>query len=658
MHMKTTKFYQVLFSSMLLLVIVTNSVCAQSKSAVEWLEEIRAAEKTEKADPEMDELRWGAIIHYYKGWTPDAEQQPAWDAFEKFYSEKGEVILKKIIEGTELTEKEKPYEWIMRGYALSKANKNGQLPNNYEIFGYCPDPQNVYERFAFTSIYLGRMTLKKAYSGLPLTQKDINALREYNIFLSNRHGHAEHLPHYFGMSRTTHYRAGEEFPDFYIKRYESVVNAPDFSDLGGAEWSWTERLKLIGIERMLQSIVGFSSERNKTGNIVVNPRAAEDNWADSNDNSFIRLSDFHGEKPIVIFLSDAKDVFCLRWFPAMETVYQAYKDKVEFFFINTSFDDWWSQETFYGKKVDSYYGDYNSSANILKLSYMRYPNVTVPGLLDNEASSIRDAFASAGGGGEFIIFDKEGKVAYQNPFGKLYGDDCHDEQYWLNDLEYEIRELLMNGEEYDSDRGWYYKNEIRAEMVHRSLEGIDHKGRKVHYFEYKQWPSGKLVLPIWFTGKITKIDNEKKQLTVKIEVDPKEMLGYKYNKNLKREAKLDPWAEKNMEVLDKWVNGSEADKTLVFDIDDSVELFLNALPAKMKQYRVGDYIAGRYGFMPDTFKDPDNPDSKGVSPPGITTTPQGYTRVRPEHLRVSHPIKPEASDFLRETKWHANDNGL
>jgi len=655
--MKTARLH-LLLCSFLFLLAVTESIYAQSKTAGEWLEEIRAADRAEKYDPQMEELRWGAVMHYYGRWNPDAEQQPAWDAFEEFMTDKGERILDKIINGIELTGEEKPYEWIMRGYALSKANKNRQLPNTYEIFGYCPDPQDVYERYAFTSIYLGRMTLKKAYSGFPLTEKDINALREYNIFLCNRHGHAEHLPHYFGMSRTTHYRAGELFPDFFIKRFDSVVNDPGFSDLGGAEWSWTERLKPIGMERMLQSIQGFSSERNRAGNIVVNPRAAEDNWADQDDKSFIRLSDFQGKKPIVIFLSDAKDVFCLRWFPAMETVYQAYKDRVEFLFINTSFDDWWSQETFYGKKVDSYYGDYNSSANILKLSYMRYPNVTVPGLLDNEASSIRDAFASSGGGGEFIILDKDGKVAYQNPFGKLYGDDCHDEQYWLNDLEYEIRELLMNRGKYDSDRGWYYKNEIRAEMVHRTLEGIDFKGRKIHYFEYKQWPSGKLVLPIWFTGEIVKIDYKKMQLTVLVEADPAKMYGFNYNKNLKGEAKLDPWAAKNMEILEKWVNGSEAERTLVFDIDDSVELFLNALPAEMNQYRVGDFIAGRYGFMPDTFKDPNNPDSKGITPPEITITSEGYTRVRPEHIRVSHSINPEASDFLRETKWHANDNGL
>ncbi len=644
--------------SVLILSFIMTNTYAQSKSAGEWLEEIRTTSILEKTNSEIEKLQWGAIMHFYKGWTPDEEQQPAWDAFEDFLTEKGQVILDKILKGHKLTDEEKPYEWIMRGYILSKANKNGQLPNNYEIYGYCPNPVDIYERFAFTSIYLGRMTLKKGYSGLPLNQNDINALREYNIFLCNRHGHAEHLPFYFGMSRISHYRAGESFPDFYIKRYDSVVNDRDFSDLGGAEWSWTVRLKTIGIERMLQSIQGFSSEMNETGHIVAKPKAAENNRADPNYNNFIRLSDFHGKKPVVIFLSDAKDVFCQRWFPAMESVYQAYKSEIEFFFINTSFDDWWSQETYYGKKVDSYYGDYNSSANILKMTYMKYPNVTVPGLLDNVASSIRNTFASSGGGGDFVIFDIDGKVAYQNPSGKLYGEDCHDEQYWLNDLEYEIRKLLQNESKFDSNRGWYYKNEIRAEIMQKTNVGIRHNNKTINWLEYKNWPSGRSVLPIWFTGKIIKIDNEKKQLTVKVEVEPKKMYGYNYNKKSKKKVKLEPLAEKNMEVLEKWINGSESDKTLVFDIDNSVEMFLNAFPAKMQQYRVGDYIAGRYGFMPDSFKDPNSSDSKNVTPPKIVITPEGFTRVRPEHIRVSRSVKYEASDYIRQINWNARDKGM
>jgi len=627
----------------------------EGKSARQWLVQIQAEAKAAKPDPEMEQLQWGAVMHFYKKWKPSAEQKPAWDAFEKFMKEQGESILEKIMDGKELTPEEAGFEWILRGVIISRGGAR-HLPNTFEIHGRNPTAVNKYQRFRFTSIYLGRMALKKGFSGLPLNEDDIAALREYNISLANTHGHAEVMPYNFGLSRTIHRRAGESFPNFYIKRFDAVIGDPSFSDTGGDTWSWTERLKPIGIERLLQIIDGFGSVTDKKGHLAVVPKAAQNGWAKDDDKSFIRLSDFYGKKPVVLFLSDTKDVFCVRWFPAMEAVHKAYRGQVDFYIINTAFDDWWTKRTFFGVDVDSYYGDYTSRANILKWSYMKYPNVSVPGLLDNDASSLRNAFSTSGGGGDFVILDTDGKVAYQSPKGKFYGSDCHDEEYWLNDLEFELRALLTNGGKYDKSRGWGYMNDIRKEMFQRTKDGIKlESGKTIHWLPYRRWPSGKSSGAIWFTGTITKMDSETHQIQVKIEMNPEDMIGYRFNKAAGEKAALSEWAKKNMEILEKWLNGTEADKTYVFDIDDSVPLFLNAMEANAGQFRVGDYIAGRYGFMPDVVKDPKNPDSKNFNPPKITKTPEGFTRVKPEHLRVSRPITVEASEFLREKAWSERD---
>ena len=108
-------------------------------------------------------------------------------------------------------------------------------------------------------------------------------------------------------------------------------------------------------------------------------------------------------------------------------------------------------------------------------------------------------------------------------------------------------------------------------------------------------------------------------------------------------------------MLENWVNGGDKARTYVFDIDETVELFLNGLSAKFGEFRVGDRIGGRIGFIPDVVKDPKNPDSKNYRAPKITVTPEGFSRVIPEHLRVSRPIEKGASQFIRERARKADD---
>ena len=132
------------------------------------------------------------------------------------------------------------------------------------------------------------------------------------------------------------------------------------------------------------------------------------------------------------------------------------------------------------------------------------------------------------------------------------------------------------------------------------------------------------------------------------------MRGYKFNKESKGKVALPAWAQKNQEILERWVNGNEAARTYIFDIDETVELYHNALHAKFDQFKVGDRIGGRYGYLPDALKDPKNPDSKNFNPPKITITPEGYTRVIPEHLRVSTPVVKGSNAFINKPSLRNN----
>jgi hypothetical protein len=605
-----------------------------AKPAAEWLDELRRDTAAEQPDAALERLRWGAVMHMYKRWTPKGEQVQAWNEFEAFWKERGKALLAKINAGQELTEDEQKYEWIVRGIHISRGSRNSQLPNSYMIFGYCPLPKNLVERAAFTTIYRGRMILKKGYSGLPLTADDIAGLREYNIWLCNRHGHAEHLPFYFGLTRATHRRPGESFPNFYIKRFDTVVNDPTYSDYGGDVWGWTERLKPIGIERLLTSIDGYNAHKDNFGRYVCTPKSADDGWAREED-GFVRLSSFRGKKPVVLIVSDIKDVFARRWFPALEPVYQAYKDRVQFFIVNTAFDDWWSQKTAFGVQIDSFYGDYATSARLAKHFYMHHPNVSVPCLLDDQAASLRNAVATSGGGGQFVILDTDGKVSYESPHGRKYGSDCHDEVWWLNDLETELQAVLTNGGKCDPKRGWDDMNEVRTEMARLMKEGkIMINGQPRNWFPYKKWPSGRHTKPVWVFGEIRELDQKTGRITVRVLLDRKGMLGYGFNRRAGDKAELSAWGQKNMEVVARWVEGTDEDRTYVFAVDKTVELFLNGKPAALADFRVGDRVGARYGYLPDMLKDPENPDSKNFTPTAITRLQDGSTLVTPEHIRV------------------------
>jgi len=643
---------------------------AESKSAGEWLRQIEAEAAEAKPDPEMEKLEFGAVMHSYRGWVPKGDQIPGWNAFEKFWEERGRALREKLFRGEEFSADEAKYELLIRCVAVGphdkpeakRGNIASSLVNDFELCGLNPNPKGLYERYTLSTIYLGRMALRKGFSGLPLNEDDIKALQDYNFLTYQNSGGAQYGPQKLKLMKTTAYQPGSALPNFYIKRLDAVLNDPAFSDLDVDEWNWTDRIQPIGIKLFLQKMDGYYSEINDDGRLIAHPRAAADGWADDNDNSFVRLADLCGNKPVVILKFGSKDTcWTVRWTPGVESVYQAYKDKVDFYFLTGGGDgsDFWPQKTYYGKSLDDPPGDYFTRASGVKAGYMRHPNVTIPGLLDNDAGSVTDVLDRT-----LTILDIDGKVAYDSPKGNvaLYGGG-EDEIYFLNELEYEIRALLNNGGKCDPSRGKQYRNEIRSEMAQRSKDGVIDKrtGKMQHFIPYHQYPSGtSWAYPIWFSGRITALDSEAGQLTVRLEIEPEEkMIGYQFNRKDKKKITLGPWAEMNQKILEKWVHGNDKDRTYVFDVTDETELFLNGLKTQMGQFRVGDRIGGRIPFFPDAVKkavqDPANPDSKNYNIPNMTTTPEGYTRVEPDHLRVSRPVEKGAWQFVREKAMKADD---
>jgi len=621
------------------------------RTPAEWLEVIRAnPEGPSATDPELADLELGALMiadnWKLEGMTP--EQLVTFSNINAFVAEPGKAIREKWLSGAALDLEEEKYIWIVKTLYMAEGKKGLRKLSERAV----SKPKTPSEHYTFTASRLGWEILAKGYRGEQLTEADITALREFHLWTSTKHGRLPFLPYCVGMSRTTRYRAGDEFPDFKFKTFESVVSAPGYSDTGAPEPDYTACLKPKGIERYLLMFQGYEIQKHVAGDEWCYSKAALPGFLES-DAGTVQLSSFRGKKPVVLISSDLKDVYCRRWFPTLETLYQAYKDEVEFFIVNVAFDDWWFLTTQYGARIDSYYSTYLESARSAKDAYLWKPNVSVPCLLDDSASSFRNALATAAGGGNFVILDMDGRVAYENPgerwpgFGET-GRDCHDESFWLNELETELQILLGNRGRYSRNRPKDYQNEV-SEM---RLKLYEQTGR--HWLKYKNWPSGRYTSPIWFCGKISSVDSENRTVTAVVLVDPDAMPGYRFHQEeLRKKEAGEPttfepnqWAAKNSEVLDRWVNGSEADRTYVFEIEEDVELFLNGKAADFADLQVGDQVGVRYGYLPDTLKDPENPDSKNFKAADIRKTPEGFTRVMPEQVRISRLPKPKKKWWL------------
>ena len=603
-----------------------------AKSPAEWLEIIRSApEGPSSNDHELARLELGTMMIADR-WKQESMTEEQLDTFKKiqaFMNGRGKIILDKWLANKPLAPEEKKYFWVVKAIYMAEGKRGLSRLSERAV---CK-PETPAQRYTYTASRLGWELLAKGYRGESLTAEDIEGLREFHMWCCMKHGRLPFLPYCVGLSRTTRYRAGDDFPDFKFKTLESALADPDYSDAGPPEPDYTGCLKPKGIKRFLVMFQGYALRKHAAGDEWCYPISALPGFA-VGKKGYIQLSSFRGKKPVVLISTDLKDVYCRRWLACLEPLYQAYKDKVEFLIVNVAFDDWWYLTTPFGTKVDSYYLTYKESARAAKEGYMRKPNVSVPCVLDDNASSFRNTLATAGGGGDFVILDINGKVVYENPgerwpgFG-VPGRHSHGEILWLNELETELQALLRNGGQFDTNRPEDYQNEIIKEIINQRAK------TGTYWVEYKKWPSGQWTSPVWVCGKITAVDKKKQSITVSVVTDQDGMFGYKFIREAGEKIKLNAWTEKNMEVVSRWVEGDEKDRTYVFRIDDSVELFLNGVAAKFDDFRVGDRVGVRYGYLPDELKEPGRADAKNFKPAKIEKTEKGYTKVKPEHLRAS-----------------------
>lgn len=116
---------------------------------------------------------------------------------------------------------------------------------------------------------------------------------------------------------------------------------------------------------------------------------------------------------------------------------------------------------------------------------------------------------------------------------------------------------------------------------------------------------------IWFYGEIIEIDIGHRMVTVKMPGSAtNEMKGYSFWKEAGERASLIDRTKMTVPIVNKWVEGTGAERTYRFVIDDAVDIYYNGEPANIEKFELGDKAVieffgvqdGQSELYPDVFR--------------------------------------------------------
>jgi hypothetical protein len=218
---------------------------------------------------------------------------------------------------------------------------------------------------------------------------------------------------------------------------------------------------------------------------------------------------------------------------------------------------------------------------------MRYPNVTVPCVLDNDSQTTRNDWGAQGGDARMTLVDLDGNIAY---------DTCGSWFYWtkgnysgeamqVNKVERELLALLANGGKADPERKEFTPAGEKFALPEPG--GPDRDAPNYGYTKH-----------LWFCGKIEAVDAEKKEVTVSRVAPPaNELTGLQFIRQAGEAAGLDGQTKLNFQTLENWIQEGAARRA--FRLDDSVALFRNGRVASLADLKPGDFAGVYYDLNKD-----------------------------------------------------------
>jgi len=264
----------------------------------------------------------------------------------------------------------------------------------------------------------GNELLKRGYAGEPLSRHDFELLRLFTPLVYCMWS-GQYLPH--GLHLTAgdmdHYPVpGMTAPDFTLPRLLTFLKSPGYTDAYAFDYKRPFHSEMADF--LLNICAGYQAipeAKRVPGGPLITARPYNHSFPDD-----VTLSAARGKRPVLLVFSDPIDGYWSTTIPIMEPLYQATKDRVDWYFVcddiadNIYWSDYFFKPSQRSGQVMQKVITMQERAQLAKMVTMRYVNMSFPLLLDDMAQHAQDAYTDGGGIAKVILIDKNGIIALNN----------------------------------------------------------------------------------------------------------------------------------------------------------------------------------------------------------------------------------------------------
>lgn len=472
-------------------------------------------EEVTLASDEIENLEKGFVLASQDEYALDVpDKEILVQNYQAWLNGPGTRLMNKFRLGETFNEDEKTYWRLARASYIWKAQRM------YERFDQGDETlsEEEFQAYEFAALLWeeGGELMKRGYLGGRFSDDEIERLWEYRVICEIRICcPTPYRPFDFGLHRfgyeTGPFYIGKEVPDISWMKMEAAMESPFYTDVPTHDLYAV--IKPDAVDEFFRYFRGYNKVTASDGRVFVEgifPQSVP------GDDRYVRISDFRGKKPVLLFIASSMDTFWGNAVMEAEAIYRAYQGRVEVIWVNISIWDFLIRskatynyyKPYAGIELPGHEANHEERARTAKKVYMTYPQLTLPCVLDQDSEQTANYFKSHGGAGETVLIDIDGTIAWHSTYGWGYWFENRppgrsEEIAWGNAVEKEIHKLLENQGKYDPD----------------------HEQLKTPEDEVSELRSPEIKSMYMMNGPITDIDRQNRIITVKARTSTFSVIG-------------------------------------------------------------------------------------------------------------------------------------
>ena len=564
-----------------------------SRTPAEWLTTVEAEAAAQKAawDAAWRDVMRGAAMAMepYDG-RPEktaklsGEKKRLYEAYRRVRDKEVAGVAAKLLVGRPTGQADRKVRFLASGWLVHRYLRGGIRANEKRREALMAAERSVAD-YARGVEKAGRAALAKGYRGGKLTAADIDALRDYAMFVDVRCTGDGVLPCHLKLTRSRHGAGGfrmpgEAAPDFTLARMEAFLGTPAYRDANPRDP--VDILTPLAVREFLQIMCGFEQ---RGGKVVAKPYEV----APGREKHYVRLSDHRGKRPVLLVFMNATDPWAWhgRIAPMFEPLKQALGGRLALYFLCTTIHDTrMPSMDFVGERSgrSSYVHEaaMEHRARICKMFYMGWPDCTSDYLLDDMAQHLRNEWMDQGGGAYVVLVDVAGTIAYADYHKDIpphWGPKAVNFPYEfltirMNHLESRLASFFANGARYD--------RKIETPFPAWRLPAA-RRGKAT---------AARMRDAVWMPAKVTAVNAAAGRITVERTLPPREqMKGIRFWDEAGAKASaFDPAVKHRLDTVRAWLADRREKPTYTLMVDNATDVFVNGWPKPPAELRVGDRV--------------------------------------------------------------------